>query len=72
RGAQGADQIRQRVTEIAILALAETVTCHVDMTAEVLFVRIEGRDLGAFLGESSFSMTAQPWLFSSLASSLQS
>ena len=41
RGAQAADKIRQRVAEIAVLALAEAVTGHHHMAAEMLLMRIE-------------------------------
>ena len=42
-------QVGQRIVEIAILALAEAVPRHVDMAAEMLFMRIERGDLPAFL-----------------------
>ena len=50
RSAQAAEQIGQRIAEVAILALAEPVTCHLDMAAEMLLVRIQGGDRAAFLG----------------------
>src|SRR5262249_36817682 len=47
--AQAAQQFRQRVFKVTILTLAETMPRHVDMTAKVLFLRIESRNLTAFI-----------------------
>lgn len=49
RSAQALDQIRQRITEIAVLAPAEAMARHHHMAAEMFFVRIERGDFGAFL-----------------------
>ena len=45
--AQTLDQIGERVSEVAILALAEAMACHVDVAAEMLFMRVEGGDICA-------------------------
>ncbi|ESY25690.1 hypothetical protein X750_03335 [Mesorhizobium sp. LNJC394B00] len=50
RGAQATDQIRQRIAEIAVLALAEAMAGHHHMAAEMVLMRIETGDLGALLG----------------------
>ncbi len=41
-------RIGQRVSEISILTLTEAMTGHVDMAAEVTFLRIESGDQPAF------------------------
>ena len=50
RGAQLGDQRRQRIGEIAVLALAEAVAGHQDVAAEMLLVLIKGGDASALLG----------------------
>src|SRR5579863_1071549 len=49
RGAQVADERGQRIVEIAILALAETMPRHDDMAAEMPLLRIERGDRLAFV-----------------------
>ena len=44
------EEVRKRVFEVAIFALAEAVTRHVNVATEVFFVRIERRDRGTFIG----------------------
>ena len=43
------ENVRKRVLEVAILALAEAVPNHLNVASEVAFIRIEGRDGAAFL-----------------------
>src|SRR5215831_13420619 len=43
-------QFRQRVFKVTILTLAETMPRHVDMTAKVLFLRIESAPDGIHPG----------------------
>ncbi len=50
RGPQAGDELGQRISEIAVLALAEAVARHVDMAAEMALLRIERRDLPALPG----------------------
>ena len=40
RGAERSDQIGQRVLEVAVFTFAEAVPRHVDVAAEMAFVRI--------------------------------
>src|ERR1700736_6819427 len=48
RRAEAAEQIGQRISEIPILTLAEAMTGHMDMAAEVTFLRVESGDQPAF------------------------
>ena len=50
RGPQFADRCGQGIFEIAVLALAEAVARHVDMAAEMHFLRIERRNAAALSG----------------------
>ena len=50
RRSQATEEVRKRVFEVAILALAEAVPRHVDVASEVALVGIEGRDDAAFRG----------------------
>ena len=54
--------------EVATLPFAGAVTRHIDMTSEVVFLRIETGYLPTSFGERSW--TAQPWLFSLVQSYL--
>ncbi len=45
RRAQAADEIGQRIFEVAVLPFAEAVPSHVDMTSEMTLVEVELRDL---------------------------
>ena len=49
RGAQLRDQVGQRIGEIFVFAAAEAVAPHHDAAAEMLVVRIERRQRGAFV-----------------------
>jgi hypothetical protein len=49
RRAQAADEVGQRVLEVPVLAFAEAVSRHVDVTSEVPFLRVEAGDLPALL-----------------------
>jgi hypothetical protein len=69
---QVTEQIRERVFEIAVLALAEAVPRHVDMTAEMALVGIEARDARTFFQREQLRQDAQPKLSSSLVSACQS
>lgn len=48
-GAQASNRAWQRVREIPVLALAEAVARHVDMAAEMLFMRVESGNPPALL-----------------------
>ncbi len=54
RRTQAADQVGQRIFEVAVLALAESVARHVNMASEVLFLRVEPGDLTAFVPRQQF------------------
>ncbi len=49
RRTQSADHARERVSEVAVFAFAETMAGHHDVTAEMLFMRVERGDFRAFL-----------------------
>src|SRR5258705_2576159 len=49
RRSQASEQIGQRILEVAILALAESVPSHVDVTTEEVFLRIQRGDLPALV-----------------------
>ena len=48
--AESSDQTGQRVLEVTIFSFAEAVPRHVNVAAEIAFLRIERRDLPAFIG----------------------
>ena len=54
RRAQLADETRQRIFEIAIFALAESVPRHVDVAAEMFLVRIKRGNIFALLRRKQF------------------
>src|SRR5215213_994130 len=49
RRAQSCDQIGKWIAEVAILSTSEAMTLHHNMTAEELFVLIEGTNTVAFI-----------------------
>src|SRR5258705_10192544 len=49
RRSQASEQIGQRILEVAILALAESMPSHVDVTTEEVFLRIQRCDLPALV-----------------------
>ena len=60
RRSKAAEEIGQRVFEVAVLALAEAVPRHLDVASEVALVGIEGRDVRHSSDDRSFGRTAQP------------
>ena len=44
RGSKAAEQVRQRIFEVPVPALAEAVPRHVDVTSKVGLIGIEGRN----------------------------
>src|SRR5580704_14849341 len=54
RRAQFGNQRRQRIFEIAVFALAESVPCHVDMAAEMFFARVKRGDVVALVRRQQF------------------
>src|SRR5216684_2997619 len=51
---QASEQIGQRILEVAVLALAESVPSHVDVTAEEFFLRIQRGNFPALVAGKQF------------------
>src|ERR1700737_1710918 len=54
RRSQASEQIRQRILEVAVFALAESVPSHVDVTTEEVFLRIERGNFPALSAGEQF------------------
>src|ERR1700682_1917060 len=51
---QASEQVGQRILEVAVLALAESVPSHVDVTAEEFFLRIQRGNFPALVAGKQF------------------